>query len=141
MEAVQDHVRTGMTPADLKQAILDNLYYVQSRIPAIATTNDWYMALAFTIRDRMMNEWIDAFASRPQAAVSALSAIFRRSSSSARSSTTTCSMSATFATAVDAALADLGSTWRSCSPTNPSPASAMVGSDVSLPATWSRSPP
>jgi len=61
MESVQDRVRTGVTPADLKQAILDNLYYVQSRIPAIATTNDWYMALAFTIRDRMMNEWIDAF--------------------------------------------------------------------------------
>ena len=34
MEAVQDRVRTGRTPADLKQAILDNLYYVQSRIPA-----------------------------------------------------------------------------------------------------------
>jgi len=46
----------------LKQAILDNLYYAQGRIPEIATTNDWYMALAYTVRDRMMNDWIEAFA-------------------------------------------------------------------------------
>ncbi len=79
MESVQDRARTGMTPADLKQAILDNLYYVQSRIPAVATTNDWYMALAFTVRDRMMNEWIDAFhraRKLPAKTVSYLSAEF-----------------------------------------------------------------
>ena len=79
MGAVQDSVRTGMTSADLKQAILDNLYYVQSRIPAIATTNDWYMALSYTIRDRMMNEWIEAFrraGKLPAKTVSYLSAEF-----------------------------------------------------------------
>src|SRR5271169_5844009 len=61
MEAVQDRVRTGRTSAELKQAILDNLYYVQGRIPELATTNDWYMALAFTVRDHIMNDWIGAF--------------------------------------------------------------------------------
>src|SRR5450631_3726828 len=59
MEAPQ--VRTGRSPAELKQAILDNLYYVQTRIPAIASTNDWYMAVAFAVRDRMMNDWVEAF--------------------------------------------------------------------------------
>jgi glycogen phosphorylase len=49
----------------LKQAILDNLYYVQARIPELATTTDWYMVLAYTVRDRMMNDWIEAFA-RPK---------------------------------------------------------------------------
>jgi glycogen phosphorylase len=61
MQAVIDRVRTGRTPAELKQAILDNLYYVQCRIPDLATTNDWYMAVAYAVRDRMMNDWIQAF--------------------------------------------------------------------------------
>ncbi len=56
-----DHVRTGKTPAELKQAILDNLYYVQTRIPELATTNDWYMAVAYVVRDHMMNDWIQSF--------------------------------------------------------------------------------
>ena len=62
MQSAHDHVRVGRTVAELKQAILDNLYYAQGRIPEIATTNDWYMALAYTVRDRMMNDWIEAFA-------------------------------------------------------------------------------
>jgi starch phosphorylase len=61
MPAIQDRVRTGRTPAELKQAILDNLYYIQTRIPELATTNDWYMAVAYVVRDHMMNDWIEAF--------------------------------------------------------------------------------
>src|SRR5215469_4505049 len=61
MEAVPDHVRTGRSAAELRQAILDNLYYIQTRIPEMATTNDWYMAVAYAVRDRMMNDWIQAF--------------------------------------------------------------------------------
>ncbi len=62
MPASLDQARTGNSTADLKQAILDNLYYIQGRIPELATPNDWYMALAYTVRDRMMNDWIKAFA-------------------------------------------------------------------------------
>jgi starch phosphorylase len=61
MEPVIDRVRIGRSPADLKQAILGNLYFVQTRIPELATTNDWYMAVAYAVRDRMMNDWIEAF--------------------------------------------------------------------------------
>src|SRR5271166_3974758 len=61
MQTVIDRVRTGRTPAELKQAILDNLYYAQGRIPELATTNDWYMSVAYVVRDRMMNDWIQAF--------------------------------------------------------------------------------
>ncbi len=61
MEATEDRVRTGRSAAELKQAILDNLYYVQTRIPELATTNDWYMAVAYVVRDHMMNDWIQAF--------------------------------------------------------------------------------
>ena len=58
MEVVQDRVRTGRSVADIKQAILDKLSFHQTRIPALATTNDWYMSVALAVRDRMMGDWI-----------------------------------------------------------------------------------
>src|ERR1035438_9753579 len=61
MEASRDQIRTGTSTADLKQAILDNLYYVQGRVPELATPIDWYMAPAYTVRDRAMNDWIKSF--------------------------------------------------------------------------------
>ncbi len=42
----------------LKKAILDHLYYTQGRGPDLATKNDWYMAAAHAVRDRMMQRWI-----------------------------------------------------------------------------------
>jgi len=44
-----------------KQSILDNLYYVQGRVPQLATPIDWYMSLSLAVRDRMMNDWIETF--------------------------------------------------------------------------------
>ncbi len=61
MEVIHDQIRTGTSTADLKQAILDNLYYVQGRVPELATPIDWYMAVAYTVRDRAMNDWIKSF--------------------------------------------------------------------------------
>src|SRR5512135_2197088 len=51
---------TGMSTSLIKQAVLDNLYYVQGRIPEIATLNDWYIAVAHTVRDRMLDRFIRA---------------------------------------------------------------------------------
>jgi len=51
-------IRTGLTPETLEQAFLDHLYYAQGRIPALATRNDLYMALAYTVRDRLLARWI-----------------------------------------------------------------------------------
>ncbi len=59
-EEVCENPRTGSSAASLKQAILDNLYYVQGRLPEIATRNDWYMAVAYTVRDRMLEKFISA---------------------------------------------------------------------------------
>src|SRR5258705_2193012 len=42
----------------IKNDIIDHLFYSQARLPEIATRNDWYMALAFTIRDRLLDRWI-----------------------------------------------------------------------------------
>ena len=54
---VQDD-RTGTGVETLRRALLDNLFYIQGKFPAIATRNDYYMALACTVRDRMLHRWI-----------------------------------------------------------------------------------
>lgn len=78
MIEVED-IRTGLDPHSLSRAILDNLYYVQGRVPMVATRNDWYMALATTVRDRMLRRWIntiDAHIRKDVKLVSYLSAEF-----------------------------------------------------------------
>src|SRR5215472_3023816 len=50
--------RTGTTVETLKRAILDNLSYVVGRLPERATDHDYFMAVAFTVRDRVLAEWI-----------------------------------------------------------------------------------
>ena len=54
----QERTRTGNSVDALKRAILDNLFYVQGRFADVATKNDWYLALAYTVRDRMLHRWI-----------------------------------------------------------------------------------
>jgi starch phosphorylase len=51
--------RTGLEIPTLKRAFLDNLFYLQGRIPELATKNDYYMALAYTIRDRLLYRWLN----------------------------------------------------------------------------------
>ncbi len=52
--------RTGLSTETIKRAILDNLFYVQGKFPTIATTHDYYMALAYTVRDRLLQHWINS---------------------------------------------------------------------------------
>jgi len=54
----REHTRTGLSKESLKQAYVDNLFYVQGRFPEVATDNDLYMAAAFTVRDRLLERWI-----------------------------------------------------------------------------------
>ena len=73
------NARTGNSVASLKEAILDNLNYVQGRNPELATTNDWYEAVAYTVRDRMLDKFIRALAGlrRPEVKIASyLSAEF-----------------------------------------------------------------
>jgi len=51
--------RTGINVETLKRAFLDNLFYIQAKFPKISTKNDYYMALAFTVRDRLLNRWLN----------------------------------------------------------------------------------
>lgn len=58
---VHQEARTGCTPAAIKHAFLENLYYVQAKFPAVATRNDFYVALAHTVRDRLMRKAVSTF--------------------------------------------------------------------------------
>ena len=50
--------RTGLSIPTLRRALADNLFYIQGKFPGIATKNDYYMALAYTIRDRLLQRWL-----------------------------------------------------------------------------------
>ena len=50
--------RTGLDIATIKRAIADNLYYIQGKSAKTATLNDYYLALAYTVRDRLMSGWL-----------------------------------------------------------------------------------
>jgi starch phosphorylase len=51
-------IRTGLSAGALERAVLDNLMYLQARYPQIATAHDWYMALAYSVRDRLLARWV-----------------------------------------------------------------------------------
>ena len=54
--------RVALTKEAIKASFLDDLFYVQGKFPALATENDYYMALAYAIRDRMLQRWISTAA-------------------------------------------------------------------------------
>jgi starch phosphorylase len=47
-------IRTGLDPEAIARAIVDNLRYLQGKLPRYATRNDWYLAVAHAIRDRLL---------------------------------------------------------------------------------------
>ncbi|HEY1498266.1 MAG TPA: glycogen/starch/alpha-glucan phosphorylase [Acidobacteriaceae bacterium] len=50
--------RTALSVEALARSFLDNLFFVQGRSLERATRNDLYMALAHTVRDRLVERWI-----------------------------------------------------------------------------------
>src|SRR5579864_3664413 len=50
--------RSGLDADALQRDINDNLICLQARYPAIATPHDWYMAPAYSVRDRMLARWV-----------------------------------------------------------------------------------
>lgn len=77
----REKIRTGRTTGAIAEALLDNLHYLQAKLPRIATRNDWYMALAYTVRDRMLDRYIRSLqavtrSNKPVKVVAYLSAEF-----------------------------------------------------------------
>src|SRR5262245_38830559 len=46
------------TAQQLAKRLIDNLHHQQAKLPRHATRNDWYMALAYTIRERVLDGYI-----------------------------------------------------------------------------------
>ncbi len=61
------NTRTSLTREALKQAFIDNLFYVQGRYPEVATPHDLYMSAAYTVRDRMLDRWVQSARAYQQA--------------------------------------------------------------------------
>jgi glycogen phosphorylase len=55
---LQKGQRTALGSEALAQSFLDNLFFVQGRSVERASVNDLYMALAHTVRDRILERWI-----------------------------------------------------------------------------------
>ena len=51
-------IRTGLGADAIATALIENLHCLQGKLPRHATRNDWYMALAYTVRDRMMERYV-----------------------------------------------------------------------------------
>jgi starch phosphorylase len=56
--AQQNEIRTGRDADSIVQALLDNLSYLQGCTLINASRNDLYMALSYTVRDRMLESWL-----------------------------------------------------------------------------------
>jgi glycogen phosphorylase len=71
--------RVALTKDALKRSFLDNLFYMQGKFPVLATGFDYYMALAYAVRDRMLQRWnstASAYTQQGSRTVSYLSAEF-----------------------------------------------------------------
>lgn len=57
-QMVTEDDRTGLSVSTLRRAIADNLVYLQGKTAKNASINDYYLALAYTVRDRLLNHWL-----------------------------------------------------------------------------------
>ena len=53
-----ESIRTGLSACAIAAAVRDQLAYQQARRPQDATPYDWYMALAASVRDRLLAHWL-----------------------------------------------------------------------------------
>ena len=55
---VFEPTRTGLGIETLGRAVAENLFYLLGKPPKNATPHDIYMALAYTVRDRLLQRWL-----------------------------------------------------------------------------------
>ncbi|MSO20553.1 MAG: glycogen phosphorylase, partial [Acidobacteria bacterium] len=51
--------RVGLDALSIRQDFLENLFFIQGSFPGMATKNDYYQALAITVRDRLLQRWTE----------------------------------------------------------------------------------
>jgi starch phosphorylase len=57
--ARNNRVRAGADPESIACAIVDSLFYRQGRLPEFATPTEWYNAVARTIRDHVVDHFVE----------------------------------------------------------------------------------
>jgi starch phosphorylase len=55
---INDDDRTSANVPGIKRDIIENLFYVVGKWPDAATDKDHFMALAYTVRDRILSRWL-----------------------------------------------------------------------------------
>ena len=50
--------RSDLSIEGLKRTLREHVFYTQGTFPAVTSTNDLYMALAYTVRDQLLHRWI-----------------------------------------------------------------------------------
>ncbi|MBI3527910.1 MAG: glycogen/starch/alpha-glucan phosphorylase [Betaproteobacteria bacterium] len=71
--------RSAPAKETLKREFLDSLFYMQGKFPALATRRDYYMALAYMVRDQLLHRWVstaEAYTRQQSRTVAYLSAEF-----------------------------------------------------------------
>jgi starch phosphorylase len=58
--AMADNMHDRTDVEDWKRAFQRNLFYILGRFPATATANDNYLALAYSVRDHLLERWVKA---------------------------------------------------------------------------------
>ncbi len=71
MEMLRSNAARSAGPASppdsaLARAIIDNLIRRQAHSPEGASTHDWYMAVAYTVRDRLLDRWLKTIREVPR---------------------------------------------------------------------------
>jgi glycogen phosphorylase len=62
MRSPREDVAEGIDKEAVKRAFLDKLFYMQGKFAKLATLTDYYMALAYTVRDLMLRRWVSTAA-------------------------------------------------------------------------------
>ena len=52
------HTPSAGDSAQLARAIVDHVFYTRGTLPEHATRNDWYLAVAHAVRDRLLDRWV-----------------------------------------------------------------------------------
>ena len=66
LAAAPEGAPTGADKEALKREFLDALFYMQGKFPALATRRDYYLALAYVVRDRLLQRWVSTAAEYTQ---------------------------------------------------------------------------
>jgi hypothetical protein len=58
LDVREDDIALGHDAASLRRYFIHKLFFELAKFPGVATRNDHYMALAYVVRDRLLQRWV-----------------------------------------------------------------------------------